>query len=471
MRLPQHTLLFVAVAGLAGCGGAASADKAGVKTDGAPIQLTLLDPTSNPDSSLDWVRAVERRTGGHVKLQVKGGWRDGETHWGEALLRDVQAGKAPLAIVPTGAFDEAGVTSFDPLTAPLLIDSQDVQRRVLRDRQVRETLAGVEKLGLVGLALLPGELRRPFGLSEPLGGPEDYRGLSIYTREGKINDATLRALGAEPAQNAVPDWAKDVDGAEITITAPAAMPDLARAGQLTGNVVLWPQPLAVVMRRDAFERLSPAQQRGLRAAVDDVVDPLSKKVAAREAESVGILCRLGTKLAVATPQQLSALRAAVEPVYAAIGAGTGNPAILARIASLKGQTPATTLSCPAAPQAAAQAASQLRGTFETDFTREQLAHSPLVIDNGEVNDDNWGHFTLRFTRDGHFTSHGRNSTGSNSVSGRFTTDGDMLELRQDNGEVFRVRWSLYRARLTLKRDESIGGGPTPLVIKPWTRVR
>ena len=74
----------------------------------------------------------------------------------------------------------------------------------------------------------------------------------------------------------------------------------------------------------------------------------------------------------------------------------------------------------------------------------------------------------------------RNSTVTESVknplatysgSGSFRLHGDTFVYDRDNGEHFVMRWSLKGNKLTLKRDESLGVGPTPFVIKPWVRQR
>ena len=41
-------------------------------------------------------------------------------------------------------------------------------------------------------------------------------------------------------------------------------------------------------------------------------------------------------------------------------------------------------------------ATPIDGTWTTSFTRAELASSPLLYDQGEINDDNWGTFTLTF---------------------------------------------------------------------------
>jgi len=56
---------------------------------------------------------------------------------------------------------------------------------------------GDEDLGLVGIAVVPGELRRPLGLSRALVHPADYRGARIGIRPAGVADATFDALRAD----------------------------------------------------------------------------------------------------------------------------------------------------------------------------------------------------------------------------------------------------------------------------------
>ena len=53
-------------------------------------------------------------------------------------------------------------------------------------------------------------------------------------------------------------------------------------------------------------------------------------------------------------------------------------------------------------------------------------------------------------------------------AGSFQLSGDVLSWIQDSGEQFVMRWSRKCNQLTPTRDETLGVGPTPFVIKPWT---
>jgi len=243
---------------------------------------------------------------------------------------------------------------------------------------------------------------------------------------------------------------------------------------VTANVVLWPMPMTVVINRQTFDGLSDAQQNTLReAAADEVFDREYRFVAELEDENIGVLCGVGTKLVHATAAHLAALQAAVQPVYQTIERGAGNRVAIERIRGLKGADKPDVLSCQgreAGSTQPTQAAHELEGTYRTSFSEAELANSPLLMGAGEINDGNWGELTLRLSN-GRFWLTQRNAREQGATAGRYTTDGDAMEVQHDStGETFAFRWSLYRGTLKFERDEKLGVAPTPWLVKPWRRV-
>jgi hypothetical protein len=118
-------------------------------------------------------------------------------------------------------------------------------------------------------------------------------------------------------------------------------------------------------------------------------------------------------------------------------------------------------------------ATAIEGVYRASFTREALEQSPLLYDLGEVNDRNWGDFTLTLDR-GHVTFEQENDVDGSSTSGTFRVDDDSIVLEftegVNAGEVFAARWSLFQDTLTFTRDETLGGLPTPYLIEPWQRA-
>jgi hypothetical protein len=95
------------------------------------------------------------------------------------------------------------------------------------------------------------------------------------------------------------------------------------------------------------------------------------------------------------------------------------------------------------------------------------------MDPAEINDQNWGAITLTLDR-GRVTFELRNELASAKSSGTFTVNGDAIVFTYTSGVeaggTFAMRWSLYRDVLTFKRDASLGGAPTPYLVKPWRRA-
>ena len=239
-------------------------DKAGGTRTKPPVVLTLADHEENPNDVQFWIDEVQRRSGGSLRIQVTNRWRDQEFAYDKATIADVQAGKVQLAKVNARAYDTVGVTSFQALLAPFLIDNHTLERRVLESDLMGEMLTGTNKLGLVGLAVLPAQLRKPLGVSRPLVTVEDYRGARIGVREGEIAKATFTALGATPVPTIPGRPFNGLDGVELHFGAIKGNEQQAKA--VTSNVTFWPRPMTLVINRKTFESLTPTQQQALQTA-------------------------------------------------------------------------------------------------------------------------------------------------------------------------------------------------------------
>lgn len=488
MRSRTAACALIAALMLAGgCDGAGDEDKAGSAAQDKPVELVVANHEGGFASVTAWAEAVERLSEGSIQVRASNNWRQGETDYEQATIGDVQRRRVDLAVVAARAFDEVGVTSFQPLVAPLLIDTPELERRVLLGEVGRRALAGTADLGLVGLALMPNSLRRPVGLSRTLVAPGDYEGARVYTREGNIPRATLEALGARPVHLPTESWYESVDGAEVSLNGVRGAPKVAhRAARIAANVVLWPQTMTIVMNQQAFDELSEDQQTALREAGSAAFEPAARVINGLAEEDRDVLCRIGAKFVEATPAQVEALQTAVQPVYRTIERSPGNAEAIASIRELKGDSGPQTLAClgSQAPASSSETpasgtagdAPELEGTYRMHLTEKELADSPLLVDQAEVNDENWGELALTLS-DGRARYSISNDRAAFEVSGRYTTEGDVIKLHFDEiGETWGFRWSLYRGTLKLERDETLGippelHAPTPLLVKSWERVR
>lgn len=145
---------IVAVALVAGC--ASGGDTA--DDDTAPVTLTLASnrPPSEPDDALAaFATKVGELTNGTVTVTIKDSWHLGEPDFIAATIKDIQAGEVDLSRVALRAFDNAGIDVFEPLIAPMLVDSHDTQQKVFDAGIPDRLLASLDGSGLVGLASRP----------------------------------------------------------------------------------------------------------------------------------------------------------------------------------------------------------------------------------------------------------------------------------------------------------------------------
>jgi TRAP-type transport system periplasmic protein len=467
--LAATVLLAVA----AGCG--SGGDKAGGGSPEKPLVLTL---ESEDDLSLtgapEFAEAVERLSAGSLRIRVVPAGRGTEIEWEKGVVEDVRGGKAQLGIVDARVWDTFDVHSFQGFLAPFLVDSLELERRVLESPLATRMLDGVERAGVVGIALLPGPLRSPFGLTHLLVGPDDYRGATIGARPGGLMRTALRALGAE-AKVYVPGVLTGLAGAESNAK---AIDYNSWEGALTANVVLWPKPFTIVMNRDAFDALSSEQVGILRDAGRAALAPELEELVHDSSEALSAACARGAlTLVFASAADQAALREAVRPVYEELESDPETRELIGDITAMRSAASVVATALPRCRRAGGSVtavAASLEGRWKLTFTRDDL----IAVAGGSTKYIPKG--LSRVTAIVEFAN-GRYTGTANGrvvVRGRYTVKGDVLSLVFDPpvpagyiaGNVYRHRWNRYRDTLTFSRFHD-SDADFVLLTNPLTRVR
>jgi TRAP-type transport system periplasmic protein len=465
-RRAAQAATVIAALLVAGCS-AATVNKAG-GSDANPVVLTLADVENTSVTVQAFADAVNSLSSGSLRIRVKLNWRQGDAHYESHLIQDVEAGKvADLGVAGVRAFDVVGVDSFQALVAPLLIDSYPLEKQVLRSDIPNTMLRGLEPAGMTGLVVVPGPLRKPLGLTRPLVSASDYRGARIGNREGRVNEATMRALGAT-ATTYVPGHISGLAGMEIHLDGIPGNNYDRNATELTGNVNLWPRAQALFINTHRWTALDAQQQGWLHQAAARSLSTALGQLDRGQAAAADILCKRGLKIVSATTGELAEIRHAVQPVYDELGRDPRTAAWLAEIARLRQTTHAPAddaRSCDGSSLAKkTTSVTPLDGTWVVSFSRAELMAAGA--DPSEDLPDNYGRFTMTFHK-GSFQDVA--STPSGSGSGTYLVRGSTVTLTSTSGccpgETFTATWSVYRDTLTFKR-----GVPTPLRVKPWRRV-
>ena len=123
---------------------------------------------------------------------------DGPQHnnWDQLVARMVVNGELDMGMIPARAWDTEGVTSLRALHAPSLIDSEELMATVVSADVAADMLAGLDPIGITGLALVPESMRQVFSFGEPLLTPEQFQGVTIRAPRSDTTYALFKALGA-----------------------------------------------------------------------------------------------------------------------------------------------------------------------------------------------------------------------------------------------------------------------------------
>jgi C4-dicarboxylate-binding protein DctP len=408
-----------------------------------PVSLSSVDPTGAGGVGGDVLdQLVKVSAGGavHVEapvLQPMGG------HAEDDALDALRTGRADLAVLRADTLASAGASSLSALQLPLLIESTAHADRIATDPIAAELMADLDALGLVGVALVPGGLRHPFGYVAPLLGPEDYAGAVINTRPGAGVDRLLGALGATTDHSV--DAARDqaarsgrLRGIEVSLQQPQAV---TLPAVVTSNVTLYTKFDVVAVRKQVWQRLTDGQRQELQRIAREAGVAAT---AGRDSEGAGLtrFCdSTGGSSVVADAPTVEALRAALQPVVEeavrtpaiarlvdrirALGDGTspppgrecGRPVIAGEESAATTALPADLAVTPRGPQ------DVLEGVWRVEADRQAMIDAGVSPQAAGANAGVWT-ITITGNRADIEQPHGPNCTWE------FHFDGDRVALDQ-----------------------------------------
>jgi TRAP-type transport system periplasmic protein len=363
---------------VAGCGG--SGDRAGGEGAGRPVTLSVANPSFALDEVQPLLDEVARRSGGRVRLRLRENWLGWPWRRPEAaVVRDVAAGKADAGLVGARAWGNLGVTRFDALLAPFLVDTYALEEEVLASDVVGDMLGPVDGLGVEAVGVLPGPLRKLLG-PRPLTSPGAVAGLRMGLQEGTVARATLRALGAVPVALPGGEDLGRLNGVEQHLSSIDSSGYDQKGSYLTTNVSLWPRAVVLFVGDSAYSRLDESQREALRAATHAAGARIIGVLRSTEQNATAQLCRRRrAALVTASSAGLASFRRAVAPVYARLRREPDTRLALDRIDALR-RSAATDEAVPACPSARAASTGPIADGVYTNTTRRAdavRAHIPL----------------------------------------------------------------------------------------------
>jgi len=453
---------------VAACSGS-SGDKAGGAEKQEPVVLTFASITGDIQPQLQVFAAeVARRSDRTLRIEFKPEWRRGDPDAERGTIEDVKAGKVDMAWVGARVFDRLGVRSFQALLAPLLVDSYELEGRVFDSGIPTSMLNGVEELGVVGIGVLPGQLRRLLGVSHPFLRPSDFDGQVIGGAENELSVRTFRALGATLEALPVGGSLKGLDGTEQHLEGIWSNRYNKNAKYVGANVNFWPRPLVIIAGKGVFESLAPKQQAVLREAAAAAVPEALAAARAEDDEAALQLCRRGLTFAVASQSDLAELRTALKPVYAELRADAETGSKIDGITKLKSEIAAAAERPPCTSTTPSATASRIPdGTYQTTLTKADFLKGGVSEEDAAQSAGVW---TMIFDA-GEWTARGPNGDGE---QGSYTVYRDQIETVISADYKIVARWSLDDHALMFRDIREPGGDATYDTVvwasHPWVKI-
>ena len=341
----------VAVLGLTGCGSSSSssADTSGSSSAEITLRLGYVTAAEHPYGIAvnSFIKAVNTASGGKIAIEGLPSYQGGDV----PLLRDVRGGAVNMASVSSAVWGTQGVHSFDALQALGLITRLDLEREVITGPIGAQMLEATSTVGLKGLAIHEGGLRKPVGAKKPLPSPAAFKGLAIRTPESTVLQTGIKGLGADPTAIPVGDIyaaLRDgtVNGMESNLGLIQTLKLYEVAKYVTANATLWPFPTVLVMNQKKFDSLTSDQQKIITDAASKVpgfsIDFLSKP-----SELPATLCTEGMKFVIANDADLKSFAKASKTVITELSKDNADTkSYIDQIQALKDGLPAPPAAAP-----------------------------------------------------------------------------------------------------------------------------
>lgn len=334
-------------------------DKAGNEVAGSVVlELAIADyALGDAFAVADFVRRVEAHSGGEIEVKVAGSWGDWAPDADAQVVRAVAAGDADLGVVDSGTLDTVGLSAFEALSAPMLIDGFALADAVLDSDVPHRMLDALSSVGVTGLGLSFQALPHPLSTQRPLLAPKDWRGLSFGTRSSVLRERVIHTLGATPVEVFGPTLNEALDDgkiqgfahgiygykSEFRVGMGKEVPDVA------ANVVLWPGFNVLFANPSMLGSLTDQERTWLQQASDEAT-AYSRSLGSEEERSMRQACARGARFAIASTGELNALHRALVPVYRWLEQDPQTAAFIQEIEDLKrtsprGPTPAVPAGC------------------------------------------------------------------------------------------------------------------------------
>jgi len=236
-----------------------------------------------------FAKEVAARTNGRYKIET---FYNGSLGGERESIEAVQLGTQALTFTSSGP-----IPNFVPETkifdVPFLFRDKAHARAVLDGPIGQDMLKKFDSKGLTGLAWAENGFRHMTNSKRDVKTPDDLKGLKMRTMENPVHIAAYKQFGIITTPMAFPEvftalQQGTVDGQEnpLSVIISAKFDQVQKYLSLTGHVY---SPCIFLMSKEAFDKLTPADQKAFLEAAKEGVKANRARVDADDAKGVADL--------------------------------------------------------------------------------------------------------------------------------------------------------------------------------------
>jgi C4-dicarboxylate-binding protein DctP len=284
--------------------------------------------TPKGKGSLKFQELAEKYTNGKVKVEV---YPNSQLYKDKEELEALQLGAVQMLAPSLAKFGPIGVKEFEVFDLPFIVPDKAALRRVTEGTLGKKLLGLLQPKGIVGLAYWDNGFK-VMSANRPLHKPEDFRGLKMRIQSSKVLEAQMRALGAIPQVMAFSEVYQAlqtgvVDGTENTASNEYTqkMHEVQKYTAVSDHGYIG---YAVITNKKFWDGLPADIRTSLEKAMAEATAYSNSIAQTENDEALEEMKKSGkTQVYALTPEEKTAWRNALQPVYDEMASRVGKNTI------------------------------------------------------------------------------------------------------------------------------------------------
>src|SRR6187431_800537 len=282
---------------------------------------------------------AEKYTNGKVKVEV---YPNSTLYKDKEELEALQLGAVQMLAPSNSKFGPMGIKDFEVFDLPFIIPNLASLRKVTDGPLGTKLLKLLEPKGMIGLAYWDNGFKM-MSANKKLVAPADYRGLKFRIQSSKVLEAQFRSLGVVPQVMAFSEVYQAlqtgvVDGQENTWSNiyTQKMNEVQKYITVTNHGYIG---YVVVTNKKFWDGLPPDVRAACEKAMKEATEYGNGQSAKENEDALAEIKKTGkSEIVSLTPEQDSAMRKALDPVYKDVASRVGQPLIDEFLKETRGAT-------------------------------------------------------------------------------------------------------------------------------------